>query len=127
MLRQIFHGVCSIPKSRVIVAGAIGMLVGIEHLMATRPRKDTKRFRDPDAATASPEPVPVPSHTRLFAIRRTKSDLGYTYWVLQGFDACTCFLLFDTWQEAMDEATSRLHMNQSSRTFSLELIAEKVC
>jgi hypothetical protein len=29
------------------------------------------------------------------------------YWVLQGHGEFQCFVLFDTWREAMDEATRR--------------------
>ncbi len=50
-----------------------------------------------------------------FRIRRTKSELGYTFWILQGFDKHKCFVLFDTWQEAIDEANLRLRHPHSSR------------
>jgi len=43
-----------------------------------------------------------------FRIRRTKSELGYTFWILEGLDKHKCFVLFDTWQEAIDEANLRL-------------------
>ena len=43
-----------------------------------------------------------------FSIRRTRSELGYTYWVLQGHGKYNGFTLFDTWQEAIDEAQRRI-------------------
>ena len=45
---------------------------------------------------------------RCFSIKRTKSELGYTFWILQGFGHHKCFILCDTWQEAIAEANSRL-------------------
>ena len=53
-----------------------------------------------------------------FKIRRTKFDMGmrrggleldYTYWVLQGFGKHRCFVLCDSWQEAMGQASARLN------------------
>jgi hypothetical protein len=46
--------------------------------------------------------------TRCFSIKRTKSEVGYTFWILEGFGRHKCFVLFDTWQEAIDEANRRL-------------------
>jgi hypothetical protein len=43
-----------------------------------------------------------------FRIYRSKTDLGYTYWVLQGFGAFQSFALFDTWEQAIQEADRRL-------------------
>ena len=43
-----------------------------------------------------------------FRIRRTRSELGYTFWILEGLDKHKCFVLFDTWREAIDEANLRL-------------------
>lgn len=45
---------------------------------------------------------------RCFSIKRTKSELGYTFWILQGFGRHKCFILCDTWQEAIEEANQRL-------------------
>jgi hypothetical protein len=43
-----------------------------------------------------------------FKIHRSRLEHGYTYWVLQGFGKYGCFVLCDTWPEAMDETISRL-------------------
>ena len=50
--------------------------------------------------------------TRCFSIKRTKSELGYTFWILEGFGRHKCFILHDTWQEAIDEANMRLRTAQ---------------
>jgi hypothetical protein len=58
----------------------------------------------------------VPARPLAFSIRRTRSEVGYTYWILQGFGKHKCYLLCDTWQEAIDEANVRLRAQ--SETFS---------
>ena len=68
--------------SILIAAGVAGALVGL----LARPKQQA----------------------RCFSIKRTKSELGYTFWILQGFGHYKCFILCDTWQEAIDEANRRL-------------------
>jgi hypothetical protein len=45
---------------------------------------------------------------RQFSIKRTKSEVGYVYWILEGFGKHKCFVLCDTWEEAMEQAKTRL-------------------
>ena len=45
---------------------------------------------------------------RQFSIKRTKSEVGYVYWILEGYGKHKCFVLCDTWEEAMEQAKSRL-------------------
>ena len=45
---------------------------------------------------------------RQFSIKRTKSEVGYVYWILEGFGKHKCFVLCDTWEEAMEQAKARL-------------------
>jgi hypothetical protein len=45
---------------------------------------------------------------RNFSIRRTKSELGYVYWVLQGFGKYSCYTLYDSWEEAIEGAKARI-------------------
>jgi len=59
--------------------------------------------------------------TDYFTIKRTRSELGYTYWVLQGHGKFASFTLFDTWREALDEANTRLK-NVSGLTNSLAYV-----
>jgi len=88
------------------------VLTGIErmcsrtHLIARRPTNAEGRCRV------------VAVRQDYFKIRRTKFDmgtrrggleLGYTYWVLQGFGKHRCFVLCDTWQDAIGEVTARLN------------------
>jgi hypothetical protein len=91
MLRRVFRGLSKNPAGLTLIAGAIGVLTGVERLMSKK--RSTK---------------PLRPRTDYFEIKRTKSDVGYTYWVLHGFGRYSCFALFDTWREAMDEAVLRL-------------------
>jgi hypothetical protein len=45
---------------------------------------------------------------RQFSIKRTKSEVGYVYWILEGYGKHKCFVLCDSWEEAMEQAKSRL-------------------
>ncbi len=56
---------------------------------------------------------------RQFSIKRTKSEVGYVYWILEGFGKHKCFVLCDTWEEAMEQAKSRL---ESEKEDSQEFI-----
>lgn len=83
------------------MASAAGVLTGVGYLMSKRrasARSTHVERRNPIEAV----------RIDYFDIRRTKSELGYTFWVLQGFGQYRGFTLFDTWQEAMEQATIRL-------------------
>ncbi len=56
---------------------------------------------------------------RQFSIKRTKSEVGYVYWILEGFGKHKCFVLCDTWEEAMEQAKTRL---ESEREDSQEFL-----
>ena len=114
MLRQLLRGLCTKSAGRSLVAGTIGVLVGVEYLMSSRARTSEFRMRQMEPVERRAEPVQPPAsapavaqRTNCLRIYRTKSELGYTYWVLQGFGCHQCFLLFDSWHEAMAEADRR--------------------
>lgn len=75
------------------------------------------------------EPSTTPSATlvhsamnrgdRQFSIKRTKSEVGYVYWILEGYGKHKCFVLCDTWEEAMEQVKNRL---DSDREDSQEYI-----
>lgn len=110
MFRSIFRGLCANLAGRMLVAGTIGVLTGVECLMSTRPRASRpKPVRSPapriDVNVSAPM---VASRADYLKIYRTKSELGYTYWVLQGFGCYKCFVLFDSWREATADAANRV-------------------
>lgn len=102
MLQNILRGLCRNSGGLILVAGAIGVLSGVKHFLAPP-------FAVPSQASAGPERKRpgMPKPLDRFTIRRTQSELGYTYWVLQGYGHYAGFTLFDTWQEAMDEVRRR--------------------
>jgi hypothetical protein len=112
MFRNILGGICRNRCGLVAIAGVIGVLTGIESLMCSR-----THVKAGPVANASPLGRDRSKRQDYFRIRRTKFEigirrggveLGYTYWVLQGFGKHRCFVLCDTWQEAIEEATARL-------------------
>ena len=98
MLQNLVRGLCRNAGGIILVAGTIGLLTGVKQLMAAPPavrRKERSTRYKYDHAIDR------------FTIRRTQSELGYTYWVLQGFGKYRGFTLFDTWQEAISEVERR--------------------
>jgi hypothetical protein len=92
-----------------LIAGAVGVLAGLQYLLSPKGRvpsgSDTVR---PRAAPQQSGPE-LPARKRdYFSIRRTKSELGYVYWVLHGYGEFQCFVLYDTWREAVEEALRRV-------------------
>jgi len=107
MLRQLIKGVCSHQGRLILMGSAIGVLAGVERLLSRSPRPK-RTIVSSLSAPVTRMPAPHPRE-HYFQVRRTKSELGYTYWYLQGHGCFQCFLLFDTWREAMDEANIRVH------------------
>ena len=88
-----------------LLSGAATLLEGVERALSTRP-----------AVPRTPDPVPAlekPCRTSYFTIKQTRSELGYVYWVLQGFGCYQSFALFDTWREAMDAAQARVEASRA--------------
>ncbi len=78
--------------------------------------------RTEPAKAISPRPLfrsTVSRSDRQFSIKRTKSEVGYVYWILEGFGKHKCFVLCDTWEEAMEQAKTRL---ESEKEDSQEFI-----
>lgn len=86
--------------SILFAAGVAGALVGL----LSKPARPSK-----------PRPA-----VRCFRIKRTKSELGFTFWILEGLGKHKCFVLFDTWREAMDEACRRLLQEPLQRPLVVE-------
>lgn len=102
MLQTVVRGLCRRSGGLVLVAGAIGVLAGVEHLMSGRVvSKPRPQIRPQQCTVSAKDP-------NRYSVRRTHSELGYTYWVLQGHGCYSGFALFDTWKEAIDEAQRRL-------------------
>lgn len=100
MLQNMVRGLCRKSCGVVLVAGAIGVLAGVERFLSAGELVPARTY---DSRRSPVEPRTADR----FSIRRTRSELGYTYWVLQGHGKYRGFALFDSWQEAMDEVQRR--------------------
>jgi len=102
---------------------AVGVLAGAEVLLqnsSRRPRRrgqaeENKTPAMPEAATRPEVPAeaalalaPKKDAARNFSIKRTKSEVGYVYWILEGYGKYKCFILCDTWEEAVEQAKAKL-------------------
>ena len=105
---------------------AVGVLAGVEVLLANpnrRPRrsKDVSELEDKSSIAHSPAPpvaetkpveasplVPKKDTERNFSIKRTKSEVGYVYWILEGYGKYKCFILCDSWDEAVAQAQAKM-------------------
>lgn len=114
MLQNVLRGLCRRSGGVILVAGAIGVLAGVEHFMSGRARAQS--HSGPSSERKRPG---MPKPLDRFSIRRTQSELGYTFWVLQGYGQYSGFTLFDTWQEAIDEVQRRTRNSVSAQELAL--------
>ena len=103
MLQNVVRGLCRKTGGVILVAGAIGVLAGVQHFLSGQAVAPLAI-----SLPSYPKPHGMPKPLDRFSIRQTRSELGYTYWVLQGFGKFRGFTLFDTWQEAIDEVQRRV-------------------
>jgi hypothetical protein len=88
-----------------LLLGISTLLTGVERWLAPRSRT-SKPAAAPACQTAEKRIRELGEH--YFKISQTRSEVGFVYWVLQGFGCYDSFALFDTWREAMDGANQRL-------------------
>lgn len=110
-------------KRLIVVSGAIVLMAGVvacaeRFLFVAKGWR--RRRNDLDGAPPSPAGeaataeggagiLPTARTTeRKFSIKRTKSEVGYVYWILEGFGSYKCFVLCDSWEEAVAQAKARL-------------------
>jgi hypothetical protein len=99
LLRRLARSVLVTSGAVVLVVGVTAALVMLDHLRHSAPVRKTPSQR--------PKTVVKGERSDYFEVRRTRSELGYTYWILKGHGAFQCFELFDTWKEAVTEASVR--------------------
>jgi hypothetical protein len=113
MFKGILGGLLMATGALVLAAGVVGVIVVVERALSNR-QKDQQPPPTPDipakppvVAVAEPQPT-KPKAERHFSIKRTKSEVGYVYWILEGHGKYKCFVLCDSWEEAMEQAKARL-------------------
>lgn len=107
--RSFRHPRRRLSLGRHLAAAAVGVLAGLEHLLS--PKASIRPAFHPGPTRPAPDEngPELPQNKRdYFSIRRTKSELGYVYWVLHGYGEFQCFVLYDTWREAVHEALERV-------------------
>ena len=108
MFGKVVRGFCRTRSGLVLVAGTIGLLAGVEYLLAVKAPK-------PDGITrVRSRNQPEPPKAR-FKVTQTRSGLGYVYWVVRELCGNPSYALFDTWQEAIDEVNRRIDAAASMR------------
>jgi hypothetical protein len=105
-LKRLIDGMARTRSGLMVLSGLTAVLSGVEKVMIV-----SLQTRTPGAGVKVQPALPVQARrqrTDYFAIRRTCSELGYVYWVLQGYGYFQSFTLFDTWAEAMQQADEKL-------------------
>jgi len=95
---------------------AVGVLAAAEVLLQNPNRRARRSARaEENEMPAKPSEAPVETAlapkkdaARNFSIKRTKSEVGYVYWILEGYGKYKCFILCDTWDEAVAQAKTKL-------------------
>ena len=105
MFKGIFGGLLMATGALVLAAGVVGLIVVVERLLDNRARDGGK---EPQSSPPQTAPLARPKTKPHFSIKRTKSEVGYIYWILEGHGKYKCFVLCDSWEEAMEQAKSRL-------------------
>ena len=97
---------------------ASGTAVLVASALALRSKAKTQRTAAHGACckSASPGMADQQKSTAAprehFRISRVRSNTGPQQWTLEGHGRYQCFLLFDTWAQAVEQATFRLeHLN----------------
>jgi hypothetical protein len=123
-VKRLISGLFTVTGARML---GVGVLAGMERLLSN-PNRSRRSGRvasneaaahnvppPPPAAklepaeSAAPKPAPEePKAARHFSIKRTKSEVGFVYWILEGHGRYKCFILCDTWDEAVAHAKAKL-------------------
>lgn len=122
-MKGLFSGLLVVTGA---TAAAVGVLAGVERLLHN-PETPSRARRPKPAATRAPVAsdnksfpasqltIPMPAEAvvksvpeRNFSIKRTKSEVGYVYWILEGYGKYKCFILCDSWDEAVTQAKSKM-------------------
>jgi hypothetical protein len=115
----------------VFGAGVVGVLAGVERLLQNSVPARAPEVKQPatvEDVPATEEPVAAESlkTERHFSIKRTKSEVGYVYWILEGYGKYKCFVLCDSWDEAVAQAKAKLAAGGEAAEMSPERASSAV-
>jgi hypothetical protein len=102
-MRRLFNRMFA-KSTLVLAASAAGLLVGVKRLLTPK-RVIYSRALPAATPVSKPESLKADRH---FSIKRTRSEVGYVYWSLEGYGQYKCFVLCDSWDEAVAQAKARL-------------------
>jgi hypothetical protein len=104
-MKRLFNRIF-VTSTLVLAAGVAGLLVGVKLLLTPKRTSYTRALPAvTPAAPGKPESLKADRH---FSIKRTRSEVGYVYWILEGYGQYKCFVLCDSWDEAVAQAKARL-------------------
>jgi hypothetical protein len=94
-------------RGLIVGSGALIMAATVVAIATRNRRADFKKRFACKCESGETEPAPPVHRQRgdYFQITRSRGKGSKQKWVLQGFGRYQCFLLFDSWREAMDQAT----------------------
>lgn len=120
-LKRMIEGLARTRSGWLVLSGLAAVLGGVEKVLTVRQQSCRA-----DVRSGSDDAVALPAVSRrlhYFTIRQTRSELGYVYWVLQGFGWFQSFTLFDTWAEAMQSADARLSAARNTLKTNADLVS----
>ncbi len=109
MFSKVVRSLCRDRHGLNLIAGVIGVLTGVDYLLSESGPKPVRVA----GASVRQKAASAPAQPRL-KISQTRSELGYVYWVLRQHGRYPTYVLFDTWQEAIDEAVRRMNVRTAS-------------
>jgi hypothetical protein len=102
-------------RSGLWLLGGVAVVLGtVERLLAVPQKHRPEALRPVPGCPAAFMPSSTAARSDFFTIKRTQSDIGLTFWVLQGHGVYASFELFDTWAEAIQRVNQRLLVGEAS-------------
>jgi len=92
-------------RGLAIVSGALLVLTSAMVAVSTKRRGLRSNKACPSPGSYGPEAV---GRRNYFEITKSRGVVEQAKWVLQGYGCYQCFLLFDSWHEAMEQASFQL-------------------
>jgi hypothetical protein len=112
VIRRLAQVLLGASSAIIVVAGVAVAMAGFDKKKDQRTKSQRRWESRRNLERATRRGAQGKERTDYFEIRRTQSELGYTYWILKGHGIFQCFELFDSWEEAT--AQLKLRTEQAS-------------